>query len=228
MALPDMLDDQTNASALPLPAPLRAAAEAFPAGINKAHGVLGGLSFTAQPVDASLFGAPTLAVEARDGANIVATYRYNFSFYPAAKGAGCLVLSPLLVKWADSGAHRKPGHDRLIIDHCVGSLAALRGHENAADCSLLLTTGYLTVQRAGSPFFSGMGWRHVTITSEVARKAARGLLRHAARRIDALSLPDRSMPEELSMVRFAFRLFPARAGASEAVIPFNNLKRNIS
>jgi len=196
---------------LPFPKPLAATLADYPAFINRTEAQRGDLSFHAAPLDHSLFDAPTLAVEIRCGDVVAATYRLNVDYHAAP---GCLVFSPLLVKWAENGAHRKPGHDGVIIAHCVDCLLGLQHDRRIAGCDMLLTTGYLTVQRGGMAFFAGLGWKSANFSSARTRSTGEtGLLRKVARRIDDISRADRTLPEETSTIRFAYRHFPARAAA---------------
>ncbi|MDE1151540.1 MAG: hypothetical protein PW788_03300 [Micavibrio sp.] len=199
----------TTSSALP--AAIKAAIDAYPDWINRTQSRRADLSFQAAPLGFALFDALTLAVDVRCGENLAATYRLNIDYYAARVAAGCLVLSPLLVKWADNGTHRKPGHDEIITAHCVDCLRGLHGDKRMAGCNMLLTTGYLTVQRGGMAFFAGLGWKSASFSTErILRDKQQGLLRKVARRIDDISRADRTLPEELSTIRFAYRHISAR------------------
>lgn len=178
--------------------------------INRAPATIGTPVFRALPLDHALFDAPTFSVDVQNGGVTAATYRYNYS---STADGRTLLLHPLVIQWADGGAHRTAGLDAQIINHAVSSLRSYLDDAPPDVQDIRLTSGYLTVQRDGKNFFNKMGWDIYHLAKENGAFTGTPLpapLQDIAARIDAVSLPHRTTAEEAGQVCFASLLLRRR------------------
>lgn len=183
------------------------ALEALPDWINRSCPVLEGLRFNALPINRSLHDAPTVSVEVSGGDGLVAIYKYNFQLEPTSAVGIRLVLSPLVIMWAEGGVRRTSGMDGIIIRHCLESIGKYKGSLTPSLSEVILTTGYLTVQRAGRVFFEKLGW---VVTDCMVREGAIVIsddqrhLRATLERIACLSRETRTLDIERASVCIAW------------------------
>lgn len=177
---------------------------------NSRHSDLDTLSFRALPPGFSLFDAPTYTVDILYDDLKIGTYKYNVLEDAAVgKTARGIILSPLVIQWAEGGKHKQSGMDKTIIRHCIKTIADYAAQSNTAHDAVLLTTAYLTKQRDGKKFFEDMGWQVI----EYDTKETGGMIpalhdpyAQVATRIAALSAAHRTSTEEADHVCFAYIL----------------------
>jgi hypothetical protein len=106
----------------------------------------------ALPIDTSFNQLPTLAVEIAYEGQALATWKCNVR----TDIEGWLIFSPLVIVWAPE-ANRQHGQGQILMSAIAQALphaARALGY----DGRILLTSGNLTVERAGLPFFQSLGW----------------------------------------------------------------------
>lgn len=169
----------------------------------------GSLRFAALPPDLSLFDTPTFAVEVYKDQIKAGTYKFNVMEDVSMPATGlCPVFSPLVIQWTDGGAYKVAGMDKCMIGHCLMVIRRLLqknnfGYSDAA----LLTTAYLTKQRAGKKFFSAAGWHIIEFDKKDFGGQAPDLpapYAALADRIDCLSAPHRTSADEADHVCFGY------------------------
>lgn len=168
----------------------------------------GSLSFDARAPDYSLFDVPTFSVDVAQGRTKIATYKFNvLDDVHIEQAAPVCVFSPLVIQWADGGRHRKAGMDKQMIAHCLAVIKSFLQTNDFAYDKTLLTTAYLTKQRTGKQFFSGAGWDVIEFDKKDFDGNAPDLpapYAGIAQRIEGLSAPHRTTPEEETHVCFAY------------------------
>jgi len=173
-----------------------------------------GLCFKAQNTDLSLFDAPTFAVDVWQESVRIGTYKFTVladaALSPADRTA---VFSPLVIQWADGGAHKKAGMDKTMIGHCIAVIRHfLKNNPFAYGRTALLTTAYLTKQRAGKKFFADNGWQIIEFDKKDRSGKVPALpepYAGIAKRIESLSAPHRTCAEEIDHVCFGYMLIAA-------------------
>lgn len=167
---------------------------------HHAHGAL--FSFVAAPIDLAFNNLPTLCVKLFQGDVQQALYKFNIHTHD-----GCIVFSPLVVMWAE-GQTRITGIDHAIINHCTNSLTSFAAAHLPDVKNIMLTSGNLTVERAGKAFFTKLGFDIITLNKNEAGLWL-GLgeletpLQQAALQIDALSAAFRIDVREVNTLCFA-------------------------
>lgn len=169
--------------------------------------VLSGLFFTAQPPDTSLQDAPTYSVTLHNAdGHLVATYKYNY-FRDDDTSPAIWRFFPLVIQWAEDGAHRTSGMDVTIIEHCLLSLRGFFAQRDGRYAPLMMASGYLTTQRHGRAFFERMGWQLYSFGKVAGAYPALAALppplQKTALRIDEISMPFRTDDVEANTLCFA-------------------------
>lgn len=138
----------------------------------------GELCFDALPPDLSFNALPTYAVRVTAAGREIGVYKCNLAQFTGEDGRNCALFSPLVVTWRD-GHPPKGDISRRIIDHCVKTARGFCPPETG----VIVTSGNLTRERAGLPFFTALGWEIVTEKTarrEIERTVLRGLEKAAA------------------------------------------------
>ncbi|TNE32840.1 MAG: hypothetical protein EP349_00720 [Alphaproteobacteria bacterium] len=122
----------------------------------------GALSFDVLPLDLSFNALPTFAVRVLDDGREIGVYKCNLSQFTDEAGRDCVLFSPLVVTWRD-GQVPQGDISRRIVAHCVRSARGFcSSKQDAPVMGVLVTSGNLTKERAGLPFFTALGWEIVT------------------------------------------------------------------
>lgn len=170
--------------------------------INTHHAHDAQFSFVAAPIDLAFNNLPTLCVKLFQGEQQQALYKFNIHTHD-----NCIVFSPLVVMWAE-GQTRIAGIDHAIINHCTNSLISFaKAHLNDIK-NIMLTSGNLTVERAGKAFFTKLGFDIITLNKNeagvwVGLDQLENPLQQAALQIDGLSAPFRLDVREVNTLCFA-------------------------
>ena len=138
----------------------------------------GHLSFEALPPDLSFNALPTHAVRVLSDGRDIAVYKCNLAQFTGEDGRDCALFSPLVVTWRD-GHPPKGDISRRIISHCVNTARGFCPPET----EVIVTSGNLTRERAGLPFFTALGWEIITqdnVRRDVYKTILRGLEKAAA------------------------------------------------
>ncbi|TVQ84034.1 MAG: hypothetical protein EA357_04105 [Micavibrio sp.] len=166
------------------------------------------MRFFAQPVDTSFNKLPTFSVCVLREGEEIAVYKCNILHDGSAA-----VFSPLVVTWG-KGGNPGGGISRVIIDHCIFSAGGYCRDLMPEISEVIVTSGNLTEERAGLPFFQALDW--TIIAEDEARADIK--LHHVAQRIKAAAAPfiniedtgaEDSGAEEAGNVSFALLRFAA-------------------
>ncbi len=116
----------------------------------------GELQFFALPVDGSFNALPTFSVRVLRGRQEIAVYKCNM-----LRDGDSAVFSPLVVTWG-AGGNPGGGLSREIVDHCVFCACGYSRAVFPEISDVIVTSGNLTEERAGLPFFQALQWQIVT------------------------------------------------------------------
>lgn len=170
--------------------------------INTHHAHDAQFSFVAAPIDLAFNNLPTLCVKLFQDDVQQALYKFNIHMHD-----DCIVFSPLVVMWAE-GQTRIAGIDHAIINHCTESLTSFAKLYLVDIKNITLTSGNLTIERAGKPFFTKLGFDIITLNKNAAGvwiglAELENSLQQAALQIDTLSAPFRIDVREVNTLCFA-------------------------
>ena len=128
----------------------------------------GTLSFEALPLDLSFNALPSHAVRVLHDGREICVYKCNLAQFTDEDGRDCALFSPLVVTWRD-GHPPKGDISRRIIAHCTDSARGFcSSKQDSPQMDVLVTSGNLTKERAGLPFFTALGWE--IMTEETAQR----------------------------------------------------------
>jgi len=178
---------------------------------NSTCPTFGGLAFQAQHPDYSLFDAPTFSIDIRHKGLKAGLYKFNIGEDALLeKNTRGIILSPLVIQWEAGGQHKQASMDKDIIGHCLKTIDGFIADNAYGYDAALLTTAYLTKQRAGKKFFADMGWSVIEYdkkeTGGIA-PALSGPFDRLAARIETLSAAHRTTAAEAEHLCFAYIMF---------------------
>jgi len=116
------------------------------------------LDFYVLPLDLSFNALPTYSVRVLRENRAIALYKCNLAVLTDEDGRACALFSPLVVTWSED---RPPEGDisRRIIAHCLDSAHGFCASKQVMpEMDVIVTSGNLTKERAGLPFFTALGW----------------------------------------------------------------------
>lgn len=173
----------------------------LPAALNAVVGCGNGLSFYTMPINTAFRGYRTLLTQVSQGDTPVATYQCNAGYVD-----GWMVFYMLTVVWAEEGVRPK-GSGKKIMEHCLRALDVY-AKRAAVERGVLLTTGNLTEERAGLPFFTAMGWDTVFLPPKFTRNdvgcgTKAEALHFVATHLDDATIKFRAADEGISFAFYA-------------------------
>jgi len=132
----------------------------LPSWINKNMPKYEGVDFVAKPIDSSFNDKTTLTVEVKEDGNDICVYKCNIDFL-ADKWLGFYLL---VVIW-NTEYKPKSSMGNLIIEHFTKSIKEFCNDEMPSIENRFFTSGNLTVQKGGKPFFNKLNWNIVELSN---------------------------------------------------------------